>query len=109
MISILTDKLDYNVNSSSNGASQLPPASNGVSAISVTEAGLKIYPPNLAKLNDHAVSVTYTISTEPSAEKQTYIITNFYGICPGELLTVGEVPNELSLEWAKGPFYGCSG
>jgi hypothetical protein len=71
------------------------------------DVGLRIDASDITKLNNHAVGVTYTISSEPSADKATYVITNFYGICPGELLTIGDRPNENSLEWVKGPFYGC--
>jgi hypothetical protein len=71
--------------------------------------GVKILPSNITKVSDQSIKVTYAIIAEPSAIKATYIITNFYGICPGEILTVGDEPNEKSAEWAKGPFYGCVG
>jgi len=77
--------------------------------LNATGVGIRIYPSDLVILNSHSVSVTYAVSAEPSAYKATYVITNFYGICPAELLTVGDAPNEESREYAKGPFYGCSG
>ena len=74
-----------------------------------TDVGLRIFPSDLTKLGIHSLAVTYIISAEPDADKATYVITNFYGICPGELLTIGDKPNENSLQWARGPFYGCGG
>lgn len=106
-------KLNDNFNDtiSGNGAFQLLTAPTDQLLIEDNPAkvGLQIYPSDLTKLNAHAVSVTYTISAEPSVNKTTYVFTNFYGICPGELLTVGESPNEHSLKWATGTFNGCSG
>lgn len=71
--------------------------------------GVKILPSNITKISDQSVKVTYVIIAESSASKTTYIITNFYRTCPGEILTIGDEPNDISQEWAKGPFYGCIG
>ena len=76
--------------------------------LNATDVGLRIFPSDLTKLGIHSLAVTYVISAEPDADKATYVITSFYGICPGELLTIGVKPNENSLEWAKGTFYGCN-
>ncbi|AIF85043.1 hypothetical protein NTE_03008 [Candidatus Nitrososphaera evergladensis SR1] len=73
------------------------------------ETGVDIRTSNITRTSDHAVKVTYVISADPSSNKATYIITNFFRTCPGELLTIGDEPNEKSAEWAKGPFYGCVG
>lgn len=71
--------------------------------------GVKIYPSNLTKISDQSIKVDYVIVADSSAAKATYILANFYRTCPGEILTVGDEPNETSQEWAKGPFYGCIG
>lgn len=71
--------------------------------------GVRIYPSEIAKVNDHSVEVTYTISANSDAEKVTYITANFYDVCPGEILTIGDEVNDESSEWASGPFYGCAG
>ena len=76
-------------------------------ALNASDVGLRIFPSHLTKLGIHSLSVTYAISAQPDANKATYVITNFYGICPGELLTIGDKPNDYSLQWAKGTFYGC--
>jgi len=74
--------------------------------VNSTDVGVTIFYSDLKKLDSHTLGMTFTISAEPSADRATYVITNF-GICPGELLTIGDTPNERSLEWANGAFYGC--
>lgn len=76
--------------------------------LNASDVGLRIDASDLTKLNSHAIRITYTISAEASADEATYVITNFYGICPGELLTIGDRTNDNSLHWARGPFYGCT-
>lgn len=71
--------------------------------------GVKIYPSNITKISDQSIKVTYVVIAESSASKATYVITNFYRTCPGEILTIGDEPNDLSQKWAEGPFYGCVG
>ena len=75
--------------------------------VNATDVGLRICFSNLTKTGIHSVSVTYVISAEPDADKATYRITNFYGICGGEILTIGDEPNDNSFELVKGPYYGC--
>lgn len=77
--------------------------------VNSTDIGLVIHPVTYTKLNDHAITVGYEISAKPDAEKGTYVTNNFYGLCPGELITVGETPNNSSVRWANGSFYGCNG
>ena len=74
-----------------------------------SSTGIKIYPEEISKVNEHAVEVTYTISASHAADEATFITANFYRVCPGEILTIGGDVNEGSLEWASGPFYGCAG
>jgi hypothetical protein len=105
----LNDKLNNTENSGY--PFQLPLASDDqqlLTGVNATDVGLRVHASDLTKLNSHALSATFTIFAEPNANMTTYIFT-MYGICPGEILTVGEMPNDRSLEWAKGPFYGCHG
>jgi len=104
----LNDKPDNNT--SSTGLSITSSDKQLLSEVlNATDVGLRIFPSDLTRLGIHSLAVTYIISAEPDADKATYVITNFYGICPGELLTIGDTPNEKSIQWAKGPFYGCGG
>ena len=106
MINRLNDKLDNNT--SSTGLSITSSDKQLTEALNASVVGLRISPTDLTKLGIHSLSVTYVVSAEPDADKATYVITSFYGICPGELLTIGDKPNDYSLQWAKGSFYGCS-
>lgn len=101
-----------NASRANNGAFELQSNPNDqllTEVLNVTDVGLRIDASDLTKLNTHAVSARYTISAEPTAERATYVISKFYGICPGELLTIGDTANDNSLQWVKGPFYGCTG
>jgi hypothetical protein len=70
---------------------------------------VKIYSSEISKVNEHSIEVIYTFSASPAADEATYITANFYKICPGEILTIGDEVNEESLVWSSGPFYGCTG
>src|SRR2546426_5450000 len=95
----LNDKPDNNT--SSTGLSMTSNDNLLKEVLNATDVGLRIFPSNLTKLGIHSLSVTYAISADSDADKATYVITNFYGICPGELLTVGDKPNDYSLQWAN--------
>ena len=73
-----------------------------------SSVSIKIYPEEITKSSDHTVKVIYAVTASPSADRATFITTNFYRVCPGEILTIGDEMNEESLEWARGPFYGCA-
>lgn len=70
---------------------------------------LRISALNLTKVNEHMVEVTYGIEASRSASNNTYHF-GIYGVCWGEILTIGDGPNadSMAVEWAKGPFYGCT-
>lgn len=61
----------------------------------------------ITKVDEHTIEVIYAISASPEADDATFITANFYKVCPGEILTIGKELNEKSLDWSKGPFYGC--
>jgi hypothetical protein len=96
-------------NNNDSAIGEIPLAKEEYSARNATDVGLQIYTSDVTKINSHSVSLTYTIAADPSASQDTYIITNFYGICPAELLTIGDSPNEDSIKYGKGTFYGCPG
>jgi hypothetical protein len=70
--------------------------------------GVKIFPSNITKIDDQSVKVTYVITADNNAENGTYGIF-MAGSCIGEILTIGDAPNEnsMAVEMVKGPFYGC--
>lgn len=106
------DSLSRSSNTSQDPFGSLTTKNDALPAAYVPHAngtGVDIHASSITKISDQAVKVTYMVSAEPSAVNATYILTNFYGICPGELLTIGDKPNEASQEWSKGPFYGCVG
>jgi hypothetical protein len=74
-----------------------------------SSSGVKIYTGEIFRVDEHTVKVVYTISAGPAADEATFITANFYRVCPGAILTIGDGLNEQSLKWASGPFYGCSG
>jgi hypothetical protein len=69
---------------------------------------VKIFPSNITKIDDQSVKVTYVITADNNAENGTYGIF-MAGSCIGEILTIGDAPNEnsMAVEMVKGPFYGC--
>jgi hypothetical protein len=64
---------------------------------------------NLTKINDHALQVTYAISAPQDNGTGTYMV-GLYGMCPGELLTIGDKPanNTTIKKFLDTPYYGCS-
>jgi hypothetical protein len=74
-----------------------------------SSTGIKIYAEEIAKLSEHALKVNYAVTASSTIQEGTFITANFYRVCPGEILTVGDDVNEESSKWASGPFYGCSG
>lgn len=71
--------------------------------------GVEISIPDIARIDDQSVKLTYFIIAGNNAERGTYGIS-FAGTCTGEILTIGDAPNEnsMAVEMVKGPFYGCS-
>ena len=95
-----TNKEMYMLNVNAEANTYVPPGAS---------TGIKIYPSEISKINEQSVEVIYTISASPTADMATYITANFYKVCPGEILTIGDEVNEESSKWWSGPFYGCAG
>lgn len=71
--------------------------------------GVEMSVSDIAKIDDQSVKATYVIKANDDAEGKTYGIS-IVGACFGEILTIGDVPNEnsMAVEAVKGPFYGCA-
>jgi hypothetical protein len=64
---------------------------------------------NLTQVNGHSVQVTYDIASAlNSTSSDTYTGIRFYKVCPGEIVTIGDKPNDrVANAWLEGPSYGC--
>jgi hypothetical protein len=107
------DKVPENATSSDPLGSIATPSDDPIARFGTTIrsenlTGAKISPSNITRIDDQSVRITYVIMANNDAENGTYGIS-IAGSCIGEILTIGNAPNEnsMAVEMVKGPFYGC--
>lgn len=68
---------------------------------STEETGISVHVKDVTILNDGSVQVAYAIESTSSAENTTYALVMPH-TCPGEILTISEMPYQGILPWSNG-------